>query len=148
MFIGAKGALVWVACSLTSRVQPTGEQLKWTNQKGSGQVRRRAFRFARVEVPAPSRRRAVRNTVVRHGNGIRPGAARPARGSAMRMRERSYRPLIIAAVVMFVVGLAIGGWQGNSKTVLNTVSAFLLTAGVLAFAATMVLEVVRRRRLA
>jgi|GEM_PF-4409974 hypothetical protein len=66
----------------------------------------------------------------------------------MRIRERSYKPFIIASVLVFVVGLAIGAWQGDDKTVLNTVSAFLLTVGVLAFAATVVLEVVRRRRLA
>ena len=66
----------------------------------------------------------------------------------MRIREQSYKPFIVAAVLMFVAGLAIGGWQGNDKTVLNSVSALLLTVGVLAFAATLVLEVVRRRRLA
>jgi hypothetical protein len=66
----------------------------------------------------------------------------------MRIREQSYKPFIIAAVLMFIVGLAIGGWQGNAKTVLNTVSAFLLTIGVLAFVATSILEVVRRRKFA
>ncbi|MDQ1466707.1 MAG: hypothetical protein QOH10_1122 [Actinomycetota bacterium] len=66
----------------------------------------------------------------------------------MRIREQSYKPFIVAAVLMFVVGLAIGSWQGNDETVLNTVSALLLTVGVLAFAATLILEVVRRRRLA
>lgn len=40
------------------------------------------------------------------------------------------------------------GRPGNDKTVLNTVSALLLTVGLLAFAATLILQVVRRRRLA
>jgi uncharacterized membrane protein YdjX (TVP38/TMEM64 family) len=66
----------------------------------------------------------------------------------MRSRERSYAPFIIAAVVTFIVGLAIGAWQGNEETVLNKVSALLLTVGVLAFVATVVIEVLRRRKLA
>lgn len=66
----------------------------------------------------------------------------------MRIREHSYKPFIIAAVLTFFAGLAIGGWQGNKETVLNSVSALLLTVGVLAFVVTLLLEVVRRRRLA
>jgi ABC-type xylose transport system permease subunit len=42
-------------------------------------------------------------------------------------RERSYVPFIVAALATFIVGLAIGAWQGNDKTVLNKVSALLLT---------------------
>ena len=66
----------------------------------------------------------------------------------MRSRDRSYVPFIIAAVVTFIVGLAIGGWQGDDETVLNTVSALLLTIGVVAFVASVVVELLRRRRLA
>jgi uncharacterized membrane protein YdjX (TVP38/TMEM64 family) len=66
----------------------------------------------------------------------------------MRIREGSYKPFIIAAVATFVVGLAIGGWQGDKETVLNSVSALLLTVGVLALVVTLVLEFVRRRRVA
>ena len=66
----------------------------------------------------------------------------------MRSRERSYKPFIIAAVAIFAVGLVIGAWQGDNETVLNSMSALLLTVGALAFVATLVLEVVRRRRLA
>jgi hypothetical protein len=51
-------------------------------------------------------------------------------------------------VVTFIVGLAIGGTPGNDETVLNTVSAVLLTVGAIAFVATMVLELLRRRKLA
>jgi ribose/xylose/arabinose/galactoside ABC-type transport system permease subunit len=66
----------------------------------------------------------------------------------MKSRERSYVPFIVAALVTFIVGLAIGAWQGNDETVLNKVSALLLTVGVLAFVTTVVIEVLRRRKLA
>ena len=66
----------------------------------------------------------------------------------MRSRQGSYAPFIGAAVVTFIVGLAIGGTPGNDETVLNTVSAVLLTVGAIAFVATMVLELLRRRKLA
>jgi uncharacterized membrane protein YdjX (TVP38/TMEM64 family) len=66
----------------------------------------------------------------------------------MRIRTRSYKPFVIAALVTFLVGLAIGGWQGNKETVLNSVSALLLTVGVLAFVVSLLLEILRRRRLA
>jgi ABC-type nitrate/sulfonate/bicarbonate transport system permease component len=55
---------------------------------------------------------------------------------------------IVAAFVTVAVGLAIGGWQGDAETVLNEVSALLLTVGVLAFVVLSVLEGLRRRRLA
>ncbi|MEY2590583.1 MAG: hypothetical protein QOJ67_2567 [Acidimicrobiaceae bacterium] len=66
----------------------------------------------------------------------------------MRIQERTYKPFVVASLVTFIVGLAIGGWQGNAETVLNKVSAVLLTVGVLAFVVTVLLEVLRRRRLA
>jgi hypothetical protein len=49
----------------------------------------------------------------------------------MKVFDRSYMRVVAAGVVMFVIGLAIGGTQGNRETVLNTVSAILLTLGVL-----------------
>jgi archaellum biogenesis protein FlaJ (TadC family) len=64
----------------------------------------------------------------------------------MRIREQSYVPFIIAAVVTFIVGLAIGATQGGDKTVLNTISAILLTVGAIAVVVTLGLEVVRRTR--
>ncbi|HEX2738772.1 MAG TPA: hypothetical protein VHP57_11635 [Acidimicrobiia bacterium] len=65
----------------------------------------------------------------------------------MSIRQRSYVPFIIAAVLTFVIGLAIGGTQGGDKTVLNTISAILLTVGALAVVVTVGLEVVRRVRM-
>src|SRR5258706_13158969 len=38
---------------------------------------------------------------------------RQTRRVVMRIREQSYIPFIAAAVLTFVVGLAIGSWQGN-----------------------------------
>lgn len=66
----------------------------------------------------------------------------------MSSRARSYKPFIIAAVAIFAVGLVIGGWQGDKETALNSVSALLLTVGALGFVVTLLLEVVRRWRLA
>ncbi len=65
----------------------------------------------------------------------------------MKIRQQSYLRFILGAVAIFVVGLAIGATQGGDKTALNTVSAILLTVGVIAFVALVVLEVVRRTRL-
>ncbi|MCU1462826.1 MAG: hypothetical protein JWO37_2901 [Acidimicrobiales bacterium] len=64
----------------------------------------------------------------------------------MRIWKHSYVRFIIAAAVVFVVGLAIGGWQGSAKTVLNSVSAILLTVGALGVIALSGLEIVRRTR--
>jgi ABC-type nitrate/sulfonate/bicarbonate transport system permease component len=66
----------------------------------------------------------------------------------VKTRERSYVRHIVAAIVTFAVGLAIGAWQGNAETVLNEVSAVLLTVGVIAIVVVSVLELLRRRRLA
>jgi hypothetical protein len=66
----------------------------------------------------------------------------------VKTTDRSFVRYIIAAVVTFFVGLAIGGWQGDAKTALNEVSALLLTVGMLAFVVLSVLEGLRRRRLA
>jgi Ca2+/Na+ antiporter len=64
----------------------------------------------------------------------------------MKFLDRSYPRLIGAGVVMFLFGLGIGGTQGQRKTVLNTVSAFLLTLGVLVVVVALILAVVRRTK--
>lgn len=80
--------------------------------------------------------------------GAPPWLQSTTKETVMKTRNRSYVRYIVAAVITFAVGLAIGAWQGNAETVLNEVSAVLLTVGVLAFVVISVLEVVRRRRLA
>lgn len=64
----------------------------------------------------------------------------------MKLFNRSYLRLVGVGVVMFLVGLGIGGTQGDRKTVLNTVSAILLTLGVLVVLAALILGVVRRTK--
>ena len=64
----------------------------------------------------------------------------------MKFLDRSHVRLLVAGVVMFLVGLGIGGTQGQRKTVLNTASAFLLTLGVLIVVVALILAVVRRTK--
>lgn len=64
----------------------------------------------------------------------------------MKLFNRSYLRLVGLGVFMFVVGLGIGGTQGQRKTVLNTVSAVLLTVGVLIVVVALILGVVRRTK--
>jgi predicted acyltransferase len=64
----------------------------------------------------------------------------------VKLFNRSYLRLVGVGVVMFLVGLGIGGTQGERKTVLNTVSAILLTLGVLVVLAALILGVVRRTK--
>ncbi len=63
------------------------------------------------------------------------------------MNRRSYIRYIIASVVMFVAGLALGAGKSSEDTSgANTASKFLLAIGLLAFIITGTLEVVARRR--
>lgn len=64
----------------------------------------------------------------------------------MKLLDNSYARLVAAGVVMFLIGLGIGGTQGDRKTVLNTVSAVLLTLGVLVVVAGLIFGVVHRMR--
>jgi hypothetical protein len=64
----------------------------------------------------------------------------------MRFFDRSYMRLVCVGVVTFLVGLGIGGTQGDRKTVLNAVSAFLLTFGVLIVVVALILGLVRRTK--
>ena len=64
----------------------------------------------------------------------------------MKLPDRSYVPLLGVGVVTFLVGLVIGGTQGNRATVLNTVSAILLTLGALITLVALILQLVRRTR--
>jgi hypothetical protein len=64
----------------------------------------------------------------------------------MKLFNQSYLRLVGVGVVMFLVGLGIGGTQGERETVLNTVSAVLLTLGVLVILVALILGVVRRTK--
>ena len=66
----------------------------------------------------------------------------------MGFLDRSHLRLIVVGIVTFLVGLGIGGTQGNRQTVLNTVSAILLTLGALVTLVALVFQLVRRARLA
>lgn len=63
------------------------------------------------------------------------------------MNRRSYLCFIIVSAVLFVAGLALGAGKSSEDTsAANTASKFLLAIGLLAFIATVILEVVARRR--
>jgi hypothetical protein len=64
----------------------------------------------------------------------------------MKLFNRSYLRLVGLGVVVFVIGLGIGGTQGQRETVLNTVSAVLLTLGVLVVVVALILGFVRRTK--
>jgi hypothetical protein len=64
----------------------------------------------------------------------------------MKFFDRSYMRVVGVGVVTFLVGLGVGGTQGDRKTVLNTVSAFLLTFGVLIVVVALILGLVRRTK--
>jgi uncharacterized membrane protein YedE/YeeE len=64
----------------------------------------------------------------------------------MKLVDQSYARVVIAGVVMFLIGFGIGGTQGDRETVLNTVSAVLLTLGVLVVVGGLIFGVVRRMR--
>jgi uncharacterized membrane protein YdcZ (DUF606 family) len=59
---------------------------------------------------------------------------------------RSYVPYLVGAIVVFVIGLAIGATQGDDPTFLNSVSKVLLTVGFLAVIVTGALQLISRVR--
>jgi hypothetical protein len=61
---------------------------------------------------------------------------------------RSYVPYLVGAIVVFVIGLAIGATQGDDPTLLNSVSKVLLTVGFLAAIITGALQLITRVRAA
>jgi hypothetical protein len=60
--------------------------------------------------------------------------------------RRSYVPLIAVGIAVVVVGLVLGEGRGDDDTVINTVSAVLLTLGVLVVLAGAAIELVGRLR--
>jgi hypothetical protein len=81
---------------------------------------------------------------------IEPGADgedSPTNGRPTAMNRRSYVPFIVTAGLLFVTGLVLGAGKSSDDTSMaNTASKVLLAVGLLALVATVVLEVVRRRR--
>jgi hypothetical protein len=61
---------------------------------------------------------------------------------------RSYVRYLVIAIVVLVLGLAIGYLQGDDPTFLNSVSKVLLTVGFLAVVVTGALQLVTRVRAA
>jgi hypothetical protein len=61
---------------------------------------------------------------------------------------RSYIRYLVGAIVVFVIGLAIGATQGDDPTFLNSVSKVLLTVGFLAIIITGALQLITRVRAA
>ena len=57
---------------------------------------------------------------------------------------RSYVPYLVGAIVVLALGLAIGYWQGDDPTFLNSVSKVLLTVSFLAVFITGALQLITR----
>jgi hypothetical protein len=64
----------------------------------------------------------------------------------VKLFNRSYLRLVGLGVFVFVIGLGIGGTQGQRETVLNSLSAVLLTLGALMVVVALILGVVRRTK--
>ncbi|MEO7591299.1 MAG: hypothetical protein ABI134_08810 [Byssovorax sp.] len=65
------------------------------------------------------------------------------------MKRRSYIPFIVTAAVLFVAGLVLGaGKSADDTSAANTASKVLLLVGLVALIASVVLEVLVRRRAA
>ena len=62
------------------------------------------------------------------------------------MSRRSYVPFIVTAVILLIVGLALGKDRGGEESLINTTSAVLLTIGFLGVVVFSVLELAGRAR--